>query len=237
MALMRLVLLVALAIAFQPRALDAQTPTLISELDVTVGHATEGVDAAGAQVRLFGEAPKEWRFFAEVSWADVWGPKSDAFGSAYPYNHRLRPVEVYVEKTARPSGFLTGVRAGRYRTPFGLYSRSDHRYAGFLRAPLIRYGGYWAVSNNFIEGGVSAIAGIPALHAEVSLGVPQDEDQYTPPRRPRSRRAAAGDGRSADRRRQLHPHTATGDLVVRKGPHGIPRSRRPMDARRRAGTR
>jgi hypothetical protein len=178
MAVMRLVALIVLSIALRPCAVDAQTPTLISELDVTVGHSTEGVHAAGAQVRLFGEGPKQWRFFAEASWADVWGPPSDAFGSAYPYNHRLRPVEVYAEKTAHAERFLTGVRVGRFRTPFGIYSRSDHGYAGFLRAPLIRYGGYWAVSNNFIEGGVSAIAGVPQLYAEVSLGVPQDEDEY-----------------------------------------------------------
>ena len=50
MALMRLVLLVTLAIAFQPRALDAQTPTLISELD------TLAADGAAALDRLASSA-------------------------------------------------------------------------------------------------------------------------------------------------------------------------------------
>ena len=74
MAVMRLVALIALSIALRPCVLAAQTPALISELDVTIGRSTEGVQAAGAQIRLFGEGPKEWRFFAEASWADVWGP-------------------------------------------------------------------------------------------------------------------------------------------------------------------
>ena len=41
---------------------------------------------------------------------------------------------------------------------------------------MIRYGGYWALSNNFLETGASVVAGTPRLHAEVSLGIPQDED-------------------------------------------------------------
>jgi hypothetical protein len=161
-----------------PRTLAAQAPTVITELDVTTGRSTEGVTAAGSQLRVFGEGPREWRFYVEGSWADVWGPKSDAFGTAYPYNHRLRPVEVYGEKIVRKGPYLAGVRLGRYRTPFGIYSRSDHGYAGFLRAPLIRYGGYWALSNNSLEGGATVVVGTPKLHVEASLGVPQDEDFY-----------------------------------------------------------
>jgi hypothetical protein len=160
------------------RSLAAQTPTFISELDVTAGRSTEGVTAAGSQLRVFGEGPHEWRFYVEGSWADVWGPTSDAFGSAYPYDHRIRPVEVYGEKIVHRGPYLAGVRLGRYRTPFGIYSRSDHGYAGFLRAPLIRYGGYWALSNNFLEGGATVLAGTPKLQVEASLGVPQDEDFY-----------------------------------------------------------
>ncbi len=167
-----------LFVAAIPCPLGAQTPTVISELDVTVGHSTEGVNAAGSQLRIFGEGPADWRFYVEGTWADVWGPQSDAFGSAYPYNHRIRPMEVYAEKTMRRGPYIAGVRLGRYRTPFGIYSRSDHGYAGFLRAPLIRYGGYWALSNNFLEGGASGFVGTPRLFVEASLGAPQDEDFY-----------------------------------------------------------
>ena len=42
---------------------------------------------------------------------------------------------------------LRAVRAGRYRTPFGLAAASDHAYIGFLRPPLIRYGDYFALSS------------------------------------------------------------------------------------------
>jgi hypothetical protein len=151
--------------------------TLITELDATVGLSSEDVEAASTQLRIFGEGPDKWRFYVEGTWADVWGPESDAFGSAFPYNHRIRPMEVYAEKTVTRQRFLVGTRLGRYRTPFGLYSRSDHGYAGFLRAPLIRYGDYWALSNNFFETGGSVVAGTSRLQAEVSLGIPQDEDE------------------------------------------------------------
>ena len=85
-------------------------------------------------------------------------------------------MELFVEKTVTGPRSLWGTRVGRYRAPFGLSSRTDHAYTGFLRAPLIRYGGYWALSNNFLETGASVVAGTPRLFAEVSLGIPQDED-------------------------------------------------------------
>ena len=157
-------------------AADAGAQSFFTEVDVTVGHSTEDVQAAGTQVRAFGEGPKKWRLFAEASWADVWGPTSDAFGAAYPYNNKFRLMEAFVERTMTGRRMILGTRLGRYRTPFGIYNRSDHAYTGFLRAPLIRYGGYWALSNNFLETGASVVGGIPQLQAEVSLGMPQDED-------------------------------------------------------------
>jgi hypothetical protein len=165
-------LLLLLSIGARP--LSAQTAT--TELDVTIGHSTENVQAASSQVRVFGDAVAGWQYYAEASWAQQRGPVSDAFGSAYPYDKRIRLSEMYVERTWQAGALLAGVRAGRYRTPFGIFSRGDQAYNGFLRAPLIRYGGYWALSNNFLEGGASVIAGTPKLFAEVSLGVPEDED-------------------------------------------------------------
>ena len=155
----------------------ASAQTIVTELDATVGASTEDVQAAATQLRVFGEALSKWRFYVEGTWADVRGPESDAFGSAFPYNHQIRPMEVFAEKTVTRPRFLIGTRLGRYRTPFGLYSRSDHGYAGFLRAPLIRYGDYWALSNNFLETGASVVAGTSHLQAEVSLGIPQDEGE------------------------------------------------------------
>ena len=167
-----------LAAVAAPHFAAAQDLDLTTEVDITVGRSTEeGVRAASTQLRAFGTLPRAWRFYTEASWADQWGEPSDAFGSAYPYNDRVRPVELYVERTATSPRTLWGTRVGRYRAPFGLYNRSDHAYTGFLRAPLIRYGGYWAVSNNFLETGASLVAGTPRLFAEVSLGMPQDEDE------------------------------------------------------------
>jgi hypothetical protein len=159
-----------------PCAAAAQGIDVSTEADMTVGTSTEDVRAAGTQVRLFGTLPQDWRFYTEATWAETWGEKSDAFGSAYPYDHRVRPMELYAEKTETTPHSLWGTRVGRYRAPFGLYARSDHAYTGFLRAPLIRYGGYWALSNNFLETGASAVAGTPRVFGEVSFGIPQDED-------------------------------------------------------------
>ena len=172
--MMRIAVAALILLALAPVPAGAQA--VFTEVDVTVGHSTEDVRAAATQVRVFGEGPKQWRVFAEATWADVWGPLSDAFGAAYPYNNRFRPMEVFAEKTLSRRGLLVGTRLGRYRTPFGIHNRSDHGYTGFLRAPLIRYGGYWALSNNFLETGASVVAGSPRLQAEVSLGIPQDED-------------------------------------------------------------
>jgi hypothetical protein len=82
--------------------------------------------------------------------------------------------EAYVERLFRPGGALVGVRAGQYRSPFGIYSRSDYAYQGFLRAPLIRYDEYWSISNNFLERGVNVVGGGPHVQVEGSLGTPGD---------------------------------------------------------------
>jgi hypothetical protein len=169
-------IILLLSVLATPNAAIAQDADVAAEVDVTVGRSTEDVSAAGTQLRVFGALAREWRFYAEATWADTWGEHSDAFGAAYPYNPRVRPMELYVERTSTSSRALWGTRIGRYRAPFGLYGRSDHAYTGFLRAPLIRYGGYWALSNNFLETGASVIAGTPRVFAEVSLGIPQDED-------------------------------------------------------------
>src|SRR6185436_10745291 len=94
------------------------------------------------------------------------------------YDKRIRASEVYAERTILRSGYLAGVRVGQFRTPFGIYQRSDHAYNGFTRAPLIRYGSYWGLSNGFLEDGVSVVAGRPRLFVEASAGVPNDMDAY-----------------------------------------------------------
>jgi hypothetical protein len=169
-------LCVSFGIGLAPHSASAQTAT--AEVDVTVGNSTENVQAASSQVRLFGNAVAGWEYFAEASWAQQWSKEeSDAFGSAYPYDKRLRLSEAYVERTLLHGPYLAGVRAGQFRTPFGLSGRSDQGYNGFTRAPLIRYPGYWALSNNNLEGGVSVVAGAPRLFAEASVGAPRDQDE------------------------------------------------------------
>jgi len=168
-----------LVIAAAPAIAHAQSIT--TEADISVGRSTDRVNAAAIQVRLFGATRSDWRVFLETTWGLTTsaesGPESDAFDAAYPYDRRVRPMEAFTEKTFRPGRVLVGVRAGRYRTPFGISGRSDHAYVGFLRAPLIRYGENFALSNTSMEAGAEVLVGTPSLQVEASLGTPLDEGE------------------------------------------------------------
>ena len=144
-----------------------------SEVSVTGGASTDEVTAKAMQGRVF--ADTSWvSLFGEASWAAVAGPHSDAFGAAYPYERRIEIMDAYAERTFRGERFLGGVRAGRFRTPFGISGGSDHGYGGFVRAPFIRYAGYWALGNTFLEHGVNFVAGVPSMQVEYSVGAPSD---------------------------------------------------------------
>jgi hypothetical protein len=152
------------------RPLAAQT--LTTEAALTGGGSTDGVAAAATQLRVFGDLPLGVRYFTEAAWAET-GGQSDAFGAAYPYGGRLQAIEAYGEWYST-GNVVAGARAGRYRTPFGISTGSDHAYNGFLRAPLIRYDNYYALSNNFLEHGIDVVAGVPHLTVEASFGRPAD---------------------------------------------------------------
>jgi hypothetical protein len=152
----------------------AHSQSVSAELAQTGGYSSQGNGAAASQVRIFGEAPLGVRFNFENAWATRSGDTTDAFGAAYPYDRRVQVIEAYGDRMFRPAGALLAIRGGRFRTPFGIYSGSDHAYSGFLRAPLIRYDGYFALSNNFLENGVSIVAGLPNLYVETALGAPGD---------------------------------------------------------------
>jgi hypothetical protein len=146
--------------------------SITTEAAMTGGLSSDGVSAVATQLRAFGDADFGIRYFAEAAWARN-GSDADAFGAAYPYSGRLQAIETYAEWWAS-SRALTGIRVGRYRTPFGISSASDHGYNGFLRAPLIRYDNYYALSNNFLEHGIDVVAGMPRLTVEASIGRPAD---------------------------------------------------------------
>lgn len=153
----------------------ASAQTISSEIDVTGGYSTEGDTAASAaQVRVFGDLWRNYRVNVEGTWGTRSAEVSDAFGAAYPYGGRLQLSEAYVERMFRPRGLVLGVRGGQYRSPFGIYTRSDYAYQGFLRAPLLRYDDYWSVSNNFLERGVNVVAGTGRVQVEGSVGTPAD---------------------------------------------------------------
>jgi hypothetical protein len=156
------------------QAHTARSQSVAVELAQTVGQSTEGVTAAATQLRTFGETGPGIRFDVEAAWAARSSDVGDAFGGAYPYDNRVQIIEAYGERIFTPRRALIAARAGRYRTPFGIYSGSDHGYIGFLRPPLIRYDDYFALSNTFLEEGVDVVAGTPRLSLETSVGAPAD---------------------------------------------------------------
>jgi len=174
-----------LAFAIQARPICAQSsasttsetskPSLTTEAALSTGVSTEAhISAAAAQLRAFGDVTAGIRFFTEAAWATRSDDDSDVFGAAYPYTNRFQVIEAYGERLFQPRHAVVGVRAGRYRTPFGISNASDHAYTGFLRAPLIRYDEYFALSNNFLEHGAAVVAGVPRLTVEASVGRPAD---------------------------------------------------------------
>jgi hypothetical protein len=150
----------------------ASAQSITAEAAMTGGVSTDGVSAAATQLRAFGDVDFGIRYFAEAAWART-DSETDAFGAAYPYGGRLQAIETYAEWWA-PARAVAGIRVGRYRTPFGMSTASDHGYNGFLRAPLIRYDNYYALSNNFLEHGIDVVVGVPRLTVEASFGQPAD---------------------------------------------------------------
>ena len=152
----------------------AAAQTITSEADLTAGFSNQEVEAAAAQIRVFGEIASRVQYFVEVALAAESGPETDAFSGAYPYEPGTRLIEAYGERLMQAGRLVGGVRAGRFRTPFGIYNRGEHSYNGFLRAPLIRYDEYFALSNNYLEHGVAAFFGTSHLLVESSVGAPAD---------------------------------------------------------------
>lgn len=167
--------IIAAAIVLTASMASAQSIT--AEADVTAGISTENVRSGSTQARLFGASASDWRFLTELSVGGTEGHQSDAFSAAYPYDRRVRAMELYAEKTFHPRRYIAGFRAGRYRTPFGIYSRGEYGYSGFVRPPLIRYGQKFALSNTSLEAGVTLVAGVPQLYGEASFGAPSDEGE------------------------------------------------------------
>src|SRR5262249_33081532 len=151
-------------------------PSITTEAVVTVGGSTDSIAADALQLRGFGDLAGGIRFFGEASFAQTSDEDgdNDAFAAAYPYGGRLQLIEAYGERMFRPGSALVGVRAGRFRSPFGIYNSSDHAYTGFLRPPLIRYDEYSGISNYFLEHGADLVVGVSGVQVETALGAPAD---------------------------------------------------------------
>jgi hypothetical protein len=172
----RAVLLAMLSAASMLTAATARAQSITTEAAVTAGASTDSLAAGALQLRGFGDIPGGIRFFGEASFAQTSDDDgdNDGFAAAYPYGGRLEVIEAYAERMFRPNNAIIGVRAGRFRTPFGIYSSSDHAYTGFLRPPLIRYDEYSGISNYFLEHGADFVVGVSGLQVETALGAPAD---------------------------------------------------------------
>ena len=164
----------ALWLAGVLHAATASGQALAVEVSQSVGTSSESISAAGTQIRFLGEALPGLRWNVEGAWATRSRDESDVFGTAYPYEGRLELIEAYGEYLFTSAPGLRAIKGGRYRTPFGISSASDHAYIGFLRPPLIRYGEYYALSSGYLEHGVDIVVGVPRLSVEASVGMPAD---------------------------------------------------------------
>ncbi len=173
---MRVKTLIACGIILIGHAAFAHAQTITTEAVLTTGYSTDDVTVGAVQTRAFGDLTNGIRYFVEAAWARTSDEEHDSgsFGTAFPYTNRIQVIEAYGERLFTPRGAIASVRAGRFRTPFGISSASEHAYVGFTRAPLIRYDGYFALSNNYLEHGVDLVGGLPNLNVEVSLGAPAD---------------------------------------------------------------
>ncbi len=183
--------LICAALIVTAGAVRATAQTASAELDLTAGRSGEEINAAAAQGRFFGTTGGKTaiQYFAEAAWGQRWASDervvgggligadpmgTDVFGAAYPYSKKVTLIEAYAERQVRAGRFMGGARGGLFRTPFGIYGRSDYAYTGFIRPPLIRYDGYYALSNNYMEKGAMFTAGVPELFVEASVGRPHD---------------------------------------------------------------
>jgi hypothetical protein len=158
-------------------AASTQAQSVTTELDVTTGYSSDARTLAGStQLRTFGELKPQLRFNVEGTWAKRSVDGTDAFNAAYPYGGRVQLNEAYVERSFQRGAIIANIRGGQYRSPFGIYSRADHGYTGFLRAPIIRSDYYWSVNNTMLERGVDVSVGTAHLSAEVSVGTPADNN-------------------------------------------------------------
>lgn len=169
--------LAALSAACVLHAGAANGQALAVEVTQSAGTSSESISAVGTQVRLLGEALPGLRWNVEGAWATRSRDASDVFGTAYPYEGRAEIIEAYGEYLFARARGIRAVKVGRYRTPFGISSSSDHAYLGFHRPPLIRYGEYFALSSGYLEHGVDVIVGVPRFSVEASVGVPADVGQ------------------------------------------------------------
>ena len=114
--------------------------------------------------------------------------------------------------------------------PFGIYSRSDYGYSGFLRPPLIRYDGYFGVSNSWLEEGAMVTAGVPQLFVEASVSRPHDVGYAI--RRDGTDASVRVQGYKGQfvRRRELRAKQSVSVAALRGRAPGIHRRRRAMVA-------
>ena len=218
-------------------ASPARGQSLTAEADVTAGYSTDEVAAVATQLRAFGDLKAGVRFYLEGAWARRSDKETDAFAAAYPYGGHLEVIETYGERLFTPGKSLVGVRAGRYRTP--IRDRGPQRPRVF-RIP--------SIAADSLRRQFRAVEHVSRARRRRDRGRPAVVCGDEPGRargcrrreatvRVRQRRSRAGLPRPVDRRRQPHPNASHSTRIVRARASRVHRRRRPVDARRRAGSR
>ena len=153
---------------------SAQAQSVTAEADVTVGHSTENIDAAAAQLRLFGSVKADGGSTGRSPGRRCRRARRTRSARPIPTTGSSGPSR-RTPRRCSTRRELVGLRPGDTVRRSASSSQSDQAYSGFLRAPLIRYGDYFALSNTFLESGADFLAGTSSLFVEGSVGVPQDQ--------------------------------------------------------------
>ena len=171
----RTIAAVLTVLAALPAGASAQTATVSTEADVTVGYSSEdAVSASAAQVRMFGETPSRLRFNVEGTWGNRSSNTTDAFGAASGIpaaSSSAKPTSsAWLSASRRPTASGSASIAARSGTPVPATTPTRGSFA----PRSMRDHGYWAVTNNFLERGVDLMAATQRFSIEASLGTPGD---------------------------------------------------------------
>ena len=230
-----------LACARWPPRPFASAQTMTGEVSITGGCSTDNV---AARRRRRGSSARPRRI-SVLRRGRVGRSRSQRArrarrsATAYPYEGPPQVMEAYGERRVNGDRLFGSVRAGRFRTPFGIY--------GGERPCIYRLP---ARAADPLRGLLGALQHVPRARRQCDGGhaVAAGRSHRRPAGRRQRGRATRRAGTdaivrvqgyhgAARRRRQPHALAALRPARIAAGEHGVHRRRRPLDERRRAASR